>query len=202
MARLNDDGRHLAKLQDHYARYGVLPSYAGVSRVVGFQAKNAAVKLARRLSRAGYLRVSPGGKLAPNHKFFERPFLAAVRASDPDTLEPAFESMSIDRYLIDHPSRTALIRVKGDSMKNVGIYDGDVVVMERRESAVAGDFVVARIDGDYTLKELDFEGGKPVLRPHNEVFSVIRPAHLEIVGVVKGVVRRYGARRQKRETRR
>lgn len=85
-------------------------------------------------------------------------------------------------------------------MKNAGIYDGDIVVVERRERADKGEFVVARIDGEYTLKELDFEGKKPVLRPHNENFDVLRPAQLDVVGVVIGVVRRYTAHRRKRET--
>jgi SOS-response transcriptional repressor LexA len=196
---MNQDGRYLAKLQDHYARHGVLPSYAGISELLGFRAKNAAVKLAARLSKAGYLRVAPGGRLAPDDRFFERSFLASVTASRPDTLEMAFETISIDRYLIDRPSKTTFIRVKGDSMKDAGIYDGDVVVVERRESAVAGAFVVARVDGEYTLKELDFERKRPVLRPHNRAFSVLRPQRLEIVGVVRGVVRRYGAPQQRRE---
>lgn len=192
MARLNRDDRHLAKLREYYARHGVLPSYSGISRVVGFQAKNAAVKLVSRLSRAGYLRLSPDGRLAPNEKFFEHSLASSARAGAPDIIDGTdLESINIDRYLIDKPTKTVLVRVKGDSMKNVGIYDGDIVVVERREEAYRGEFVVSRIDGEYTLKELDFEGRKPVLRPHNEEFDVMRPAHLEIVGVVIGVVRRY-----------
>lgn len=203
MARSNRDDRHLGKLRDYYARHGVLPSYSGISRVVGFRAKNAAVKLALRLSHAGYLRLSPDGRFAPDEKFFERSLASSVRASAPDIIDGAdLESISIDRYLIDKPSKTLLVRVKGDSMKNAGIYDGDIVVVERRESADRGQFVVTRIDGEYTLKELDFEGRKPVLRPHNEDFKVLRPAHLEIVGVVIGVVRRYIPYRQKREHKR
>lgn len=197
--RQNQDARHLAKLQDHYARHGVLPSYAGISALVGFRAKNAAVKLANRLSKAGYVRIAPNGRLAPDQRFFERPFLASVPASRPDTVEMMFETMSIDRYLVDRPSRAALVRVKGESMKDAGIYDGDVVVVERRESAEAGQFVVARVDGEYTLKELDFEGKRPVLRPHNRAFPVLRPAHVEIVGVVRGVARRYSERLHRRE---
>jgi SOS-response transcriptional repressor LexA len=197
--RQNQDARHLAKLQDHYARHGVLPSYAGISDLVGFRAKNAAVKLVSRLLKVGYLRIAPNGRLAPDHKFFDRPFLASVPASRPDTLEMSLETMSIDRYLIDRPSRTALVKVKGESMKDAGIYDGDVVVVECRESASAGEFVVARVDGEYTLKELDFEGKRPVLRPHNSAFPVLRPMRIEIVGIVRGVARRYGARRQRQE---
>lgn len=160
--------------------------------MVGFRAKNAAVKLASRLSQAGYLRLSPNGRLAPGEKFFEHPLASSVRASAPDIIDGYdLESISIDRYLIDKPSKTLLVKVRGDSMKDAGIYDGDIAVVERSEAAHKGEFVVARIDGEYTLKELDFEGRKPVLRPYNEDFEVLRPSHLEIVGVVIGIVRRY-----------
>ncbi|MCZ8112977.1 MAG: hypothetical protein O9321_19165 [Rubrivivax sp.] len=73
MAPTNLDDRHLARLRDHYARHGALPSYAGIGQVVGFKAKNAAVKLAARLTDAGFLKTAPGGKLAPTSRFFERP---------------------------------------------------------------------------------------------------------------------------------
>lgn len=73
MPQANLDDRYLARLRDHYARHGTLPSYAGIGQLVGFKAKNAAVKLASRLTVAGYLRAAPGGKLAPTARFFELP---------------------------------------------------------------------------------------------------------------------------------
>lgn len=191
----NSDKRHLAKLQDYYGRFGVLPSYADISRLVGFRAKTAAVKLAERLVAAGYVRKAPNGRLAPDSKFFERKLAtSSVRAGFPEMVDDAApEPITLDRYLIDDPSRTILVPVKGDSMKGAGIFDGDVAVVESVERAEKGDFVVANVDGEFTLKELDFEDETLVLRAHNSAFAPIKgPSDIKIVGILKGLVRRYG----------
>jgi SOS-response transcriptional repressor LexA len=195
MSRINVDDRHLDRLRDHYARYGALPSYAGISAVVGFQAKTPAVKLAQRLKEKGFLQTAPGGRLVPTAQFFERPLLSSpVRAGIPTEVvtEVAEERMTLDSYLIESPSKTVLVRVKGDSMRDAGVFEGDLAVVERAEAAQSGQFVVAVVDDEFTLKELRFEGKQPVLVPHNEAYPTIRPAGgLEIFGVVRGVVRRY-----------
>lgn len=193
MARHNIDHRHLAKLQDYYARHGALPSYAGISEVLGFRAKNAAVKLTNRLLRSGYVRRTPDGRVVPDTKFFHRQLASAVRAGAPDMVDDSsVELTSIDRYLIDKPSQAVMIRVRGESMMGAGIHDGDIAVVERKERAERGDFVVARIDGEFTLKEFDVEGRQPILRPHNEGYNVIKMSReMQIFGVVIGLFRRY-----------
>jgi repressor LexA len=198
MAKLNIDDTHLARLRDHYARYGALPSYAGIGKVVGFQAKNAAVKLAKRLSDAGYLKTAPGGKLAPTERFFELPVVdVPVRAGMPEPVECQLtaESMTLDGFLVEAPSKTILVRVKGDSMCDAGILDGDLAVVERTDVARPGQFVVVMVDEEFTLKELQYENQRPILVPHNSQFPVIRPAgNLQIFGVVRGIVRRYAGK--------
>jgi repressor LexA len=85
-----------------------------------------------------------------------------------------------------------MVPVKGDSMIDAGIHDGDIVVVERAKAAQSGDFVVAIVDDEFTLKELALEKGKFILKPHNPAYPVIRPqGQLEIFGVVTGLVRRY-----------
>ena len=194
MPQANLDDRHLARLRDHYARHGTLPSYAGIGQVVGFKAKNAAVKLASRLTVAGYLRPAPGGKLAPTPRFFAIPlFDSRVQAGLAESVagEEAGELVTIDSYLIAVPSKTVLLRVKGDSMRDAGVLDGDLAVVERSQSASAGEFVVAVVDGDFTLKELGYEGEQPILIPHNDRYPRIRPKRdLEIFGIVRGIVRK------------
>lgn len=194
MAQANLDDRHLARLRDHYARHGTLPSYAGIGQLVGFKAKNAAVKLAGRLTVAGYLRPAPGGKLAPTPRFLALPlFDSPVQAGLADSIQgqEASELVTIDSYLIEVPSKTVLLRVKGDSMQDAGVLDGDLAVVERSQSASAGEFVIAVVDGDFTLKELGYEGEQPILIPHNQRYPRIKPARdLEIFGVVRGIVRR------------
>ena len=84
-----------------------------------------------------------------------------------------------------------MISVRGDSMIEAGIHDGDIVAVERAETARPGDFVVAVVDNEFTLKELAEEDGQPVLKPHNPAYPLIRPAgRLEIFGVMVGLVRR------------
>jgi len=88
---------------------------------------------------------------------------------------------------------TILVPVQGDSMINAGINDGDVVVVEIGSTANTGDIVVAAIDDEFTVKTLGKKRGKAVLLPANDSYPVIRPeGSLEIVGVVVGLIRKYG----------
>lgn len=195
MPFVNTDAAHLSRLRDHYARHGAIPSYAGIGEVVGFKAKNAAVKLGRRLTEAGYLKVAPGGKLAPTPRFFELPVVEGrVRAGAPEAVAEQFaaELVTLDAFLVEVPSKTVLVRVKGDSMRDAGILDGDLAVVERAETARSGQLVVAVTDNEFTLKELRYEGDLPVLVPHNPQFAIIRPTKtLQIFGIVRAIVRRY-----------
>lgn len=193
---LNSDGIHLDRLRDHYAAHGAMPpSYASIGEVVGFRTKNAAVKLARRLTDSGFLKAAPGGKVAPTPRFFELPVAhAKVPAGVPAAIdsESATDLITLDSFLVAKPSSTVLVRVKGDSMRDAGILDGDLAVVERTEAARAGDFVVAWVDEEFTLKELRYEGRQAVLVPHNPSHKPIRPGRaLEIFGKVRGIVRRY-----------
>lgn len=193
---VNSDGIHLERLRDHYAAYGAMPqSYAGIGEVVGFRTKNAAVKLAQRLIRLGFLKAAPGGKIAPTPRFFELPVAQTkVPAGMPFAIEAesSAELITLDSFLVAKPSRTVLVRVKGDSMRDAGILDGDLAIVERTDDARAGDFVVAWVDEEFTLKELRYDGSQAVLVPHNPSHTPIRPERaLEIFGTVRGIVRRY-----------
>ena len=93
------------------------------------------------------------------------------------------DALTIDDYLIERPSQTVLIRVKGDSMVDAGILEGDLVVVEKTPSAKRGDIVVAIVDGQFTLKRLDTDRGQFVLKPENKAYPVIRAeGALEIFG--------------------
>ena len=97
-------------------------------------------------------------------------------------------------FLVKNSATTAIIPIKGDSMIDAGIYDGDLAVIERQSSARAGKFVVAQVDGEFTLKELIKTEGAFALKPHNARYPLIHPkGKLQIFGVLVGIVRRYGA---------
>ena len=188
-----DDGQYLAKLQDYYARHRVLPSYASIGKLVGLNSKASVADMVLRLKAEGFLESSPDRRLKPGQRFFERPIAESVRAGLPSPAADAGpETLTIDEYLVPHPSRTVLITVKGDSMIDAGIHAGDVVIVEKRVAANVGDIVVAILDKEFTLKRLDREKGRIVLRPENRAYPVIRPkGDAEIFGVVVGLFRKY-----------
>jgi repressor LexA len=115
-----------------------------------------------------------------------------VRAGLPEQApDSSAQTVTIDSYLIPHPSKTSLVRVKGDSMTGAGILDGDLAVVEWRTDARPGDIVVALVDGELTLKYLARDKSGYFLRPANDAYPEIRAGgQLEISGVMIGLVRR------------
>ena len=146
-----------------------------------------------RLKLLGYLESTPDRRLAPTKRFFARPIAESpVRAGLPETVDDGqADALTLDDYLIERPSQTVLVRVKGDSMTDAGIFDGDLVVVEKRPAAQRGDIVVAIVDNQFTLKRLEQEQGRFVLKAENKAYPLIRPEDtLEIFGVMVGLVRK------------
>ncbi len=186
------DEKYLAKLRTHWKRYAAFPSMAKLCETVGLSSTSSVFALVGRLVEAGFLeRVD--GRIAPTRKFFARPLLSPVRAGQPQPAsqeEP--EVLTIDDYLIDDPNRTSLHKVRGDSMKDVGILEGDLVVVEHHTPTRPGDIVVAWADNELTVKTLLLDPqGRYYLQPANSAYKPIFPAtSLEVMGVVIGVVRK------------
>jgi repressor LexA len=190
---MSNDRSYLTSLQDYYAQHRALPSYASIGSLLGLKSKSSVAAMVARLKLAGFLDSTPDRRLAPTKRFFARPLAdSPVRAGLPEQVDDSnADALTIDDYLIERPSQTVLIRVKGDSMMDAGIFDGDLVVVEKRPSAHKGDIVVAIVDSQFTLKRLDLEDGKFVLRAENKAYAVIRPeGSLEIFGIMVGLVRK------------
>jgi repressor LexA len=190
---VSNDRSYLARLQDYYADHRALPSYASIGSLLGLKSKSSVAALVARLKLAGYLEATPDRRLAPTKRFFARPLASVpVRAGLPEAVEDDdADAVTIDDYLIERPSQTVLVRVRGDSMIDAGIFEGDLVVVEKRPAAQKGDIVVAIVDGQFTLKRLDLEQCSFVLKPENPAYPVIRPeGALEIFGVMVGLVRK------------
>lgn len=190
---MSKDAQYLALLQDYYAEHRILPSLSGIADLVGMKAKSAALSMVNRLIEVGYLAHAPGRRIQPTEKFFEREVLDAVQAGLP---QPANDGspvgLKIDDYLIDTPSRTVLLAVKGDSMIEAGLMPGDTVIVKKGAPAKNGDIVVAIVDGEYTVKYLAHDKNGFYLKPGNQNFSDIRANdHLEIFGLVVGSFRKY-----------
>ncbi|MDO9601258.1 MAG: S24 family peptidase, partial [Rhodocyclaceae bacterium] len=149
------DSDYLGRLRDYYVEAKRIPSHQRIAALMGFASKTAAKKLLARLESAGFLERTPDDDAwIPAVRFFERPLAdVAVRAGAPDMIDGmGGEPFLVDQYLVRQPSRTVMVPVKGDSMMDAGIHDGDVVVVERTKAAKAGDFVIAIVDNEFTLK--------------------------------------------------
>ena len=187
------DPSYLEKLQDYYAEHKVIPSYSVLAGLWGISAKSWVSECVKRFEEAGYLDWTPDRQLKPGSRFFERRLAdSAVQAGLPNpAIADGYDLITIDDYLVKIPSKTSLVRVKGDSMIDAGIFEGDLVVVEKRPAAKKGDIVVAIVDNQFTLKRLDLESGHFVLKPENKAYPVIRPeGALEIFGVMVGLVRK------------
>jgi repressor LexA len=190
---MSNDRSYLDQLQDYYARHRVLPSYATMAGLLGLKSKSSVAALVARLKLQDFLESAPGGRLRPGGRFFERSIEDSVRAGFPSPAnDTQHDALTIDEYLVERPSQTVLVTVKGDSMIDAGIHAGDVVVVEKKPAANVGDIVVAIVDNEFTLKYLEREKGQFVLRPANPAYPIIRPTgSLEIFGVVVGLIRKY-----------
>jgi repressor LexA len=187
------DPAYLEKLQDYYAEHKVIPSYSVLASLWGVSAKSWVAECVKRFEEAGYLDWTPERQLKPGKRFFERRVAdSPVQAGMPTAAEAAYDYVSsIDEMLVRVPSRTELVRVKGDSMVDAGIHEGDYLVVEKQPHANVGDIVVAIVDDAFTVKYLGREKGGFVLKPANKAYPVIRPrGRLEIFGVMAGLVRR------------
>lgn len=191
---MGNDTDYLSRLQDYYADHKTLPSFASIARMLGFKSKNAVSALVARLKLQGYLESAPDKRLKPGARFFERMIAdSTVQAGFPSpAADDKHDTLSIDEFLVERPSQTVLITVKGDSMIDAGIMPDDVVIVEKRQVANVGDIVVAIVDNEFTLKTLAREKSEFILRPANKAYPVIRPqGRMEIFGVVVGQFRKY-----------
>lgn len=195
MARPNNDHVHLRRLRDTYARMGCFPSYSRMAEALGFKAKNAAFKFTQRLIATGHLAKSVGGRLAPGPGFFTLDLsddeVRAGFGADGDSTG-LMQAQALEQLLVGRPSKTVLVKVRGESMVDAGILSGDVAVVETSVRASHGDIVVAEIDGDHTIKEFRTVRGRPQLMPHGVNPRAVDPRDtLNIIGVVRGIVRSY-----------
>jgi SOS regulatory protein LexA len=187
------DDKYLAALRTYWKRHQAFPSMAKLCDVVGLSSTSSVFTLIGRLVDAGFLERTEG-RIAPSRRFFARPVLGNVRAGlpEPEGQEEPDSVLTIDDYLIDDPNRTILCRVRGDSMKDAGLLEGDLVVVERNSPTKQGDMVVAIVDGEMTVKTLRMtRAGAFFLEAANPAYEPIHPkGSLEILGVVVGSFRK------------
>ncbi len=185
----------LEKLRSYYRKTGTLPNYAEMQNILGYKSKSSGYYLVNKMVQYGFLR-RKNHKILPGRNFMGLPYYQSVKAGLPGPAEEETnDRMSLDKFLVDKPNSTILIRVKGDSMAGAGIMEGDIVIVERSGSAGNGDIVVANLEGEFTVKTLIHKNGRLYLEPANPDYPVLDlesfPSH-SLVGIVRGIARKYG----------
>lgn len=183
---------------------GYPPTRAEIARALGFRSPNAAEEHLRALDRKGVIRMIPGTSRGirlpaqevddtPENSLNGLPIIGEVAAGS-----PVLATEHIDRYCplapdFFTPRADYLLRVRGLSMRDVGILEGDLLAVHRTTRVRNGQIVVARLEDDVTVKRFKRSGHLIWLLPENEEFTPIeidlRQQPLEIEGVGVGVIR-------------
>ena len=180
---------------------GYSPSLSDLALAFGVRSKNAIAKVVNVLVREGHLEKDPKGRI----KIIEMtepqdipqpmtlPLFGPISAGFAAPVEEqAEEIVKLDDYLVRDRASTFLLRVKGNSMIEAGIFEGDLVIVERGKEPKVGNIVVGVLDGEFTLKRLKKEKGKYYLQAENPDYPDMHALEeLEVAGVVRGVIRKY-----------
>ncbi|HKE44488.1 MAG TPA: transcriptional repressor LexA [Steroidobacteraceae bacterium] len=189
----------LRLIQDHIADSGMPPTRAEIARELGFKSANAAEEHLRALQRKGVIALIPGASRGIQLKDTMReqlglPLIGRVAAGRPILAEEHIESrFQIDPQLFQ-PRPHYLLKVSGMSMRDAGIFDGDLVAVHRTAEVRNRQIVVARLENEVTVKRYRQEGSIVWLLPENADFEPIRvdlkAQPMIIEGIVVGIVRR------------
>lgn len=189
-------------VRERIAVDGLPPTWAEIARAFGFRQTRAAQKHLQAIAAKGHLELLPGkarGIRLPEGRpdALRLPVLGRVAAGAPIGADAPLGDDAIRHLVLDRALFAArpdyLLRVRGDSMRDDGILDGDLVAIQRTTSARDGQAVVARLDDEITIKRLQLHGrGQVRLLPRNPAHAPIdvQPGQdFAIEGVFCGLVR-------------
>jgi repressor LexA len=195
VAELTPRQRQILELvQDVIDATGMPPTRVEIARKLGFKSANAAEDHLRALARKGMIELLPGA--ARGIRLTDPPGLPVVgrvAAGSPILAQEHLQG----RYRLDpgifHPRPHYLLRVRGMSMRDAGILDGDLLAVHRSPDVYNGQIVVARVGDEVTVKRYRLKGSKVWLMPENPEFQPIivdaDSPTLVLEGVVVGVLR-------------
>jgi repressor LexA len=187
-------------LQEFIQQHGYAPSLEEVGRRFGLSSLATVHKHLTNLQEKGFIRRSwnrsRSVEMMParvGQRAIELPMLGYVAAGLPIEAVASAETIAVPEDLVGRRD-SYVLRVKGDSMIDEHIRDGDFVIVEDRKTADNGEMVIALIGGqDVTLKKFYRENGRIRLQPANPAMQPIfvDPAQVQLQGVVVGVMRKY-----------
>ena len=176
---------------------GMPPTRAEIARELGFRSANAAEEHLKALARKQVIEIVPGAsrgiRILVDAANDSADDAGRVAAGEPILAQEHVEA----HYQVDpamfRPQADFLLRVHGESMKNIGIMDGDLLAVHKTQDVHNGQVVVARVEDDVTVKRLERKGAKVLLHAENEEFAPIEVdlscQELTIEGIAVGIIR-------------
>ncbi len=186
-------------IQTEQREKGITPSTREIQHHFGFASQTSVMQYLVTLERKGFLDrharkaralITPVQKV----RITDIPIYGQIPAGMATLTEQTIEGhVSLDTRSVNASKngRTFALRVRGDSMIDAHVLDGDIVILEDRKDVQNGDIVAALIDGETTLKRYVMEHGRPYLKAENPLFPNLVPAReLRIQGVMVSLVRK------------
>lgn len=180
---------------------GVTPTHREICDAFGFSSYGTVYKHLSILQRKGLIRrdwnQKRGVELVEEPKaeaprVRELPLFGYIAAGRPIEVEPSDEKITVPEELTSR-GENYVLKVRGESMVDDGVYDGDFVIISHREQAQNGEMVVAMVNGEVTLKRFYLERDRVRLQPANSMMTPIyaAAADVHVQGVVVGLMRRF-----------
>ncbi len=196
MEKLNETQRKVYEFLVKRLQDGIPPSVREIGSAVGLRSTSSVQANLNALEKAGYIERDPMLKrsiriVGRSDNTVQVPLLGTVAAGAPLLAVEQIESYIPYTGRIPSDKELFALHVKGESMIEAGILDGDIVVAEKTSSAVNGELIVALVDDEATVKTFYKENGYYRLQPANALYEPIIVDHVEILGKITAVIRYY-----------
>ncbi len=196
MEKLNETQRKVYDFLVKRLQDGIPPSVREIGSAVGLRSTSSVQANLNALEKAGYIERDPMLKrsiriVGRSDNTVQVPLLGTVAAGAPLLAVEQIESYIPYTGRIPSDKELFALHVKGESMIEAGILDGDIVVAEKTSSAVNGELIVALVDDEATVKTFYKENGYYRLQPANALYEPIIVDHVEILGKITAVIRYY-----------
>ena len=183
----------------------LFPTFDEMKDNLNIKSKSGIYKLLSSLEEKGYIKKIPHKARALELNNLKKdssetnktnlPFLGRIAAGNPiEAITGSFEQISVPNYLINNKNEHFTLEVNGDSMIEDGIFDGDIVVISKTNSALTGDIVVALVDeNEVTLKRFRSFKNSIALEPSNKNFKtrIFGEGRVKIQGKLVGLIRKF-----------
>ena len=179
------------KLKELYGQE-ILPSFEIIAKEFGFKHKNSVWQYFNKLKEEDLIQERNNRFYINKELFGAVLFSSSVKAGFASVADDYIEKrVSLDESFAINDASTFIFTVSGDSMIDLGIFDGDKVIVKKTNTAKDGDIVIAYIDDGYTLKTYRNKNNKVWLEPANQNYPNLYPKEqLIIFGVAQGIVRK------------